>query len=88
MWFIINSEKSVWEPQKELMWLGIKINLINSCFTIAENRILSIMKSIQVAIKNLQYTTAREHGSTSRTREPGSTSRELSFSLFPSCLLK
>ena len=23
--FTINSEKSVWQPQKELIWLGIKI---------------------------------------------------------------
>ena len=46
--FIINSEKSVWQPQKELIWLEIKINLI-----------LSIMESIQVTIKNLPYTTAR-----------------------------
>ena len=35
--FIINSEKSVWQPQKELIWLRIKINLINSHFTIPEN---------------------------------------------------
>ena len=45
--FIINSEKSVWQPQKELIWLGIKINLINSRFIIPENRMLSIMESIQ-----------------------------------------
>ena len=57
--FIINSEKSVWQPQKELIWLGIKINLINSRFTIPENQILSIMESIEVAMKNLPYTTAR-----------------------------
>ena len=56
--FIINSEKSIWQPQKELIWLGIKINLINSRFTIPENRILSIMEFIQVAVKNLPYTTA------------------------------
>ena len=41
------------------MWLGIKINLINSRFTISENRILLIMESILVTIKNLPYTTAR-----------------------------
>ena len=57
--FIINSKKSVWQPQKELIWLEIKINLINSRFTIPESRILSIMESIQVTIKNLQYTIAR-----------------------------
>ena len=32
--FIVNSEKSVWQPRKELIWLGIKINLITSRFTI------------------------------------------------------
>ena len=57
--FIINSEKSVWQPQKELIWLGIKINLINLRFTIPENRVLSIMESIQVTIKHLPYTTVR-----------------------------
>ena len=58
--FIINSEKSVWQPQKELIWLGIKINLITARFTIPENRILSIMESIQVTITKLPYTTARD----------------------------
>ena len=57
--FIINSEMSVWQPQKELICLGIKINLITSRFTIPENRILLIMESIQVTIKNLPYTTTR-----------------------------
>ena len=57
--FIINSEKSVWQPQKELIWLGIKINLINLRFTIPENRVLSIMESIQVTIQHLPYTTVR-----------------------------
>ena len=57
--FDLNSEKSVWQLQKELIWLGIKINLPNSQFTIPENRVLSIMESIQVTIKNLPYTTAR-----------------------------
>ena len=57
--FVINSEKSVWQPQKEFIWLGIKINLITSHFTIPETGILSIMKYIQVTIKNLPYTTAR-----------------------------
>ena len=57
--FIANSEKSVWQPQKELTWLGIKINLITSRFTIPENRVLSIMESIQVTIKNLPYRTTQ-----------------------------
>ena len=57
--FIINSKKSIWQPQKELIWLRVKINLINSRFTIPESWVLSIMESIQVTIKNLPYATAR-----------------------------
>ena len=57
--FIVNSKKLLCQPQKELIWLRIKINLINLRFTIPENRILSIMESIQVAIKNLLYATAQ-----------------------------
>ena len=38
---------------------GNKYNLINSCFTIPEKRILSITESIQVTIKSLPYTTAQ-----------------------------
>ena len=53
--FIIISEKSVLQRQKELIWLGIKMNLINSRFTIPENRILSIIESNQ----NLPYKTTR-----------------------------
>ena len=39
-------------------WLGIKINLIHSRFTIPVDQILSIMESIQFTIKKLPYTTA------------------------------
>ena len=46
--FNIN-KKSVWQPQKELIWLGIKINLILDL-------ILSIKESIQFTIKKLHTT--------------------------------
>ena len=39
--------------------MEIKITLINSHFTLTEDRIVSIMESIPVAIKKLPYTTAR-----------------------------
>ena len=32
--FVINEEKSLWHPQKELIWLGIKIDLTIGLFTI------------------------------------------------------
>ena len=57
--FVINFKKSVWQPQIKLIWLKIKINLTKSRFTILGNRFLSIMESIQVTIKSLPYTTAR-----------------------------
>ena len=58
--FIINFEKSVLEPQKEFIWLGyLYFAILYPYFTIPKTRILSIMESIQVATKNLQYTTAR-----------------------------
>ena len=53
--FNIN-KKSVWKPQKELIWLGIKINLIHSRFTIPIDLILSIKESIQFTIKKLHTT--------------------------------
>ena len=37
----------------------MKINVINSRFTIPEDQILSIMESTQLTIKNLPYTTAQ-----------------------------
>ena len=58
MWFYYKFWKVSWQSQKELIWPQIKINLINARFTIPENRILSIMESMQVTIKNLPYTTA------------------------------
>ena len=54
--FFINS-LTQWQAQKEIIWLGVKINLIHSRFTIPVDRILSIMESIQFPIKNLPYTT-------------------------------
>ena len=56
--FFINFEKSIEQSQKELIWMEIKKNLINSHFTITKDRIVSIMESIQVAIKKLPFTTA------------------------------
>ena len=54
---IINSEKSVWQPQKELIWLGIKLNytftLYNTC---RPNHLNYGIHPIHH--KNLPYTTA------------------------------
>ena len=32
--FVINTQKSIWQPQRELTWLSININLNELCFSI------------------------------------------------------
>ena len=41
--FIINSEKSVWQPTKVLTWLGIEVDLNNDTLKISSERIDSIL---------------------------------------------
>lgn len=57
--FVINSEKLVWLPQKELIWLWIKIDSSKQCFSIAGKDISSINKLITTLLQNLPYSTAR-----------------------------
>ena len=56
--FVINTQKSIWQPQRELIWLGININLDKLCFSIPQIRMESISFSLAKIIKNLTYTTA------------------------------
>ena len=58
--FVINTQKSIWQPQRELTWLGDNINLDKLCFSIPQTRIESIFFSLEKIIKNLPYTTARK----------------------------
>ena len=58
--FVINSQKSIWQPQRELTWLGVNINLDKLYFSIPQTRIESIFFSLEKIIKNLPYTTARK----------------------------
>ena len=58
--FVINTQKSIWQPQRELTWLGVNINLDKLCFSIPQTRIESIFFSLEKIIKKLPYTAARK----------------------------
>ena len=58
--FVINTQKSIWQPQRELIWPGVNINLDKLCFSIPQIRMESISFSLAKIIKNLTYTTARK----------------------------
>ena len=55
---VINREKSEWNPSKCLTWLGVTVNLINKTYQITEDRVLSLLNSINYILKS-PYTTAR-----------------------------
>ena len=58
--FLINTQKSIWQQQRELTWLDVKMNLDKLCFSIQQTRMKSIFFSPEKILKNLSYTTARK----------------------------
>ena len=56
--FIINSDKSVWQPTKVLTWLGIEVDLNNDTLKISSERIDSILFNIEF-ISSKIYVSAR-----------------------------
>ena len=56
--FVINKEKSVWEPIKTLTWLGISVNLNKGCLYVSNERISSLLETIE-NITNHPYASAR-----------------------------
>jgi len=55
---VVNREKSEWDPSRCLSWLGVNVNLTNNTYQITEQRISSLLKSINF-ILNSPYTSAR-----------------------------
>ena len=58
--FLENIEKSVWEPQQVIQWLGILANLEKMEFYIPQKRLISAEKLINDIITSLPYTSARK----------------------------
>ena len=57
--FIINSEKSVWEPQSALEWTSIWWDGENYCISIPERRIIDLKKEMSKICEFFPKTTAR-----------------------------
>ena len=56
--FIVNSEKSIWQPTKVLTWLGIEVDLNNDTLKISSERIDSILFTIKFILSKI-YVSAR-----------------------------
>ena len=56
--FIINKEKSVWEPTKTLTWLGISVNLNKGCLYVSKEPISNLLETVEY-ITNHPYVSAR-----------------------------
>ena len=65
--FVVNEEKSVWEPTQVLDWLGVTWNSALGTLKIVERRIIKIMNTINHIIEADLKVSAREfallHGS-------------------------
>ena len=57
--FIVNCEKSVWEPEEIITWLGITLDLRAKMFHISNTRIESILKTLK-NLTSTPYVTARK----------------------------
>ena len=58
--FIVNDQKSVWDPQTKLKWLGVVIDSVRRIIFIPEDRRDNILSSIEESLIKYPYTTARK----------------------------
>lgn len=56
---VANHEKSEWKPSRLLTWLGVTVNLDLNTYQITEERISSLIRSINLVLKS-PYTSARK----------------------------
>ena len=56
--FLANKENSVWKPSRCLTWLGVTLDLDKNTYQITEERIFSLLNSIDNILKS-PYTSAR-----------------------------
>ena len=56
--FVQNETKSQWEPVRVMTWLGIEVDLNNNTYSITQERIISLLSSINFLLKS-PYTSAR-----------------------------
>jgi len=56
--FVVNEDKSQWDPAMVMTWLGVELDLINNTYRITQERVSSLLSSIDFILKS-PYTTAR-----------------------------
>ena len=58
--FVVNEEKSIWQPTQNLVWLGFELNTALGIFRVSNSRVTSLLESLQHVICSLPYTSARK----------------------------
>lgn len=44
--FVINIEKSVWDPRKDIEWLGFKIDLAKGEFSVPDHELVKLRSQL------------------------------------------
>ena len=50
--FVVNAEKSVWDPNKDMEWLGFRIDLAKGEFTVPEHKLVKLKSHLQEALRS------------------------------------
>lgn len=58
--FMLNNDKSIWEPVQKLEWLGLVWNANDYCLNIPDRRIDSVLNTLHVVINKFPFVVARE----------------------------
>ena len=58
--FVLNDEKSVWEPRQVIVWLGLRWNSVEGCIHITDRRLRKIFEHIEAIRSNDYVLSARQ----------------------------
>ena len=58
--WVINDEKSQWEPIQKIVWIGVGVDFSKGILHISEKRVQSIQESLKTVINNLPDISARK----------------------------
>ena len=50
--FVLNDEKSIWEPRQVIVWLGLRWNSVEGCIHITDRRLRKIFEHIEAIRSN------------------------------------
>ena len=58
--FVLNGEKSIWEPRQVIVWLGLHWNSVEGCIHITDCRLRKIFQHIEAIRSNDYVMSARQ----------------------------